>query len=175
MNNKKLLQVAFLIVLAGLALFALKKKPQLQAVITDFQSCEQAGGTIVDGEPVKCMAPNGQEFNEADHATDPDVVLAKPQYGELVKSPLTISGKARGSWFFEASMPVTLKDDSGKVLFNAPIHATEDWMTTDYVNFEGTFTFNPGSAQYGVLIIQKDNPSGDPSRDASVAIPVRFK
>src|SRR4051812_32842409 len=37
-----------------------------------------------------------------------------PKPNDLVKSPLTVTGKARGTWYFEASFPVRLEDANGK-------------------------------------------------------------
>ncbi len=127
----------------------------------------------MQSEPVQCTF-NGQTFTE-DTNPAPEVTFDTPQYGDLVSSPMKISGKARGTWFFEATMPAVLKDDQGNILTQGPMHADGDWQTTDFVNFSGTMTFDPGAAPYGVLIISKDNPSGDPANDSSVAIPVRFK
>ncbi len=42
-----------------------------------------------------------------------DVVVTSPAANALVQSPLTVSGKARGGWYFEASFPVRLLDDQG--------------------------------------------------------------
>jgi hypothetical protein len=165
-----------LLIAIGLVLWPRLKTPKQrqQVEVTDFASCQEAGGSIVDGEPVKCVAPDGREFLEAEHA-EPDVVLDSPKYGDLVKSPLGVTGKARGTWFFEASLPITLKDETGKVLVRQPVQAIGDWMTVDYVNFATTLAFDPGDAQYGVLVIEKDNPSGNPDLDSQFAIPVRFK
>lgn len=173
MDNKKFVQIVVLAVLAGLALFVIPRKQQL-ARITDFQSCEAAGGTLVDGEPVKCISPDGRTFEEAEHS-EPEVIVDQPEYGVLVTSPLHVSGKARGFWFFEANIPVTLKDQDGKILAQKGFMATDNWMTEDYVPFEGDLTFETPETDYGVLIINKDNPSGDPDKDASYAVPVRFK
>lgn len=174
--NNRYLQFAVLVILAAAALFFIprQKQPDPYANVTDFDSCEAAGGTIVDGEPVRCTLPDGRNFEEADH-NQPDVILETPPYGDLVTSPLLVKGKARGTWFFEANIPVTLKDETGKILVKLGFMATEDWMTVDYVDFAGILTFDPGEATYGVLIIEKDNPSGLPEFDASFAIPVRFK
>ncbi len=37
--------------------------------------------------------------------------LSSPRPGEVVTSPLTIRGEARGYWFFEASFPVEFVDE----------------------------------------------------------------
>ena len=170
MSNTRILQIGALVIVAAVALFLLKKP---DVVVTDFQSCEKAGGTIIDGEPVKCEI-NGTTFEEAQHA-EPEVVVEQPVYGALVTSPLSVKGKARGFWYFEANIPVTLKDQNGKILAQKGFMSTENWMTEDYVPFEGTLEFATPETDYGVLLIQKDNPSGDPRFDASVAVPVRFK
>ncbi len=177
MNSKRILQVVVLLLLIVVAVLLWPKlqRSDEQAVnVTDFGSCQLAGGTIVDGEPIKCVMPDGREFFEAEHA-QPDVVLDTPKYGDLIKSPLGITGKARGTWFFEANLPVTLKDEKGNVLVHQGIQAVGDWMTVEYVPFAGTIAFDPGDSTYGVLIIERDNPSGLPEFDASFAIPVRFK
>lgn len=172
--NYKYLQIAILIILAAIALFVIKRKPHTQVAITDFQSCQSAGGELIDGEPVRCVAPDGRIFEEADHE-EQEVMVDVPKYGDLVVSPLHVTGRARGFWFFEANIPVTLKDQNGNVLAQKGFHATSDWMTEDFVPFEGTLEFATPTTDYGVLIIQKDNPSGDPQFDAAYAIPVRFK
>jgi hypothetical protein len=171
----KYIQYAIIIILGAAVIYLIpKKQPEIDANITDFDSCEMAGGTLVDGEPVKCIAPDGREFEEEEH-TEEEVVLETPKPDEVVTSPLTVKGKARGTWFFEANIPVTLKDENGKVLAQKGFMATEDWMTTDYVDFEGTLEFDPGDATSGILFVEKDNPSGLPEFDGSYAIRVRFK
>ncbi|OGE73560.1 MAG: hypothetical protein A3I07_03910 [Candidatus Doudnabacteria bacterium RIFCSPLOWO2_02_FULL_42_9] len=118
--------------------------------------------------------PDGQVFEEEEHAQLP-VVLDYPLFGALVSSPMGVSGKALGSWFFEANIPVTLKDENGKVLAQQGFQAIGDWMVEGYVPFAGTLVFDPGDAEFGVLLIERDNPSGLPENDAAFAIPVRFK
>lgn len=171
----KYIQGAILIIIAVAVVLLLSlNRGEKPVEITDFQSCEQAGGSIVDGEPVRCVAPNGQSFEE-DEAPEPEVVIETPVYGALVTSPLIVKGKARGTWFFEANIPVTLKDQNGKVLAQKGFQAEGEWMTTDYVPFSGTLEFATPETDFGVLIINKDNPSGLPQFDSAFAIPVRFK
>lgn len=100
------------------------------------------------------------------------VIVATPQEGDTVTSPLVVSGKARGPWFFEASFPVRLLDALGNEIAIAPAQAEGEWMTEEHVPFAATLTFNVPAAQYGTLVFQKDNPSGDPARDEDVRIAV---
>lgn len=102
------------------------------------------------------------------------VHVAAPLPGSKVSSPLTVSGRARGNWYFEASFPVKLLDGNGNQIAIAPAQAQGDWMTTDYVPFSVTLTFTTPSTPTGTLILQKDNPSGESQFDDFVAIPVTF-
>jgi hypothetical protein len=104
------------------------------------------------------------------------IVLNQPTPGSRIASPLVVSGKARGTWFFEASFPVTLKNASGTIIAQAPAQAEGDWMTTEFVPFRVTLTFPAQpSGSRGTLILQKDNPSGLPEHDDSRQITVFFK
>lgn len=100
-----------------------------------------------------------------------------PETGNTVKSPLHIFGKARGSWFFEASFPVILKDMNGNIISTGIATADGDWMTTEFVDFTADLEFNipaETAISIGELILKKDNPSGLPENDDSISIPVRF-
>ncbi len=171
----KYVQGTILIAIAVAVVFLLSLNRGDQTIaVKDFQTCQEAGGSIVDGEPVTCVAPDGTVYEESEHM-EPEVVIDVPQYGALVTSPLKITGKAKGNWFFEANIPVTLKDQNGKVLAQKGFQADADWMTADYVPFSGTLEFTTPATDFGVLIINKDNPSGLPQFDAAFAVPVRFK
>jgi len=97
-----------------------------------------------------------------------------PLPGAKVGSPFTITGRARGNWYFEASFPVRLFDANGNELALKPAQAQGDWMTTEYVPFSVTLTFVKPTTPTGTLILQKDNPSGESQFDDSVSIPVIF-
>lgn len=103
-----------------------------------------------------------------------DVIVSTPMPNSVVTSPLMVKGKARGNWFFEASLPVVLIDENGNQVGVAPAQAMAEWMTTDFVEFETTFTFQADSER-GFLVIRKGNPSGLPENDAEVRMPVRFR
>lgn len=167
-------QILILAVVAIAIIFLIPKKQEPQVTATDFESCQAAGGSVTSGEQMTCTMPDGTTFEE-EVVPEPEVVIDTPTYGALVASPLTVSGKAKGFWFFEANIPVTLKDQDGKILAQKGFMTSSEWMTEDYVPFSGTLEFATPTTEFGVLIINKDNPSGDPERDASYAIPVRFK
>lgn len=106
----------------------------------------------------------------------PDLlVVTYPLTGTMVKSPLVITGRARGSWFFEASAPVRILDAHGKELGVVPAQTEGNWMTTDFVNFSAILSFKTPTTATGTLVFEKDNPSGLPQNDKKFEMIVRFK
>ncbi|MFH1111767.1 MAG: Gmad2 immunoglobulin-like domain-containing protein [Patescibacteria group bacterium] len=114
-----------------------------------------------------------KDSNQVGDVSDLIQVL-EPQVGELIQSPLLIEGKARGTWFFEASFPVKLLDDQGNGLAQGIAQAQSDWMTENFVPFTATLTFTKPATATGTLILQKDNPSGLPADDAQISVPILF-
>ncbi|MEK7194628.1 MAG: Gmad2 immunoglobulin-like domain-containing protein [Patescibacteria group bacterium] len=104
-----------------------------------------------------------------------DITVALPASGGLVSSPITLSGKALGSWYFEASAPVFVYDSNGKILGQSYITAQGDWMTTEFVPFTGTITFEKSDTKEGIVVFKNDNPSGDESRSKQYVVPVSFR
>lgn len=94
--------------------------------------------------------------------------------GQKIESPFTFTGEARGTWFFEASLPVTLHDADGRAIAQAPAQALTDWMTADFVPFGVTLSFAKPSTPTGELVIRADNPSGERANDKEFRIPVTF-
>jgi hypothetical protein len=104
------------------------------------------------------------------------IVVDSPYYSEKIVSPVALRGRARGTWFFEASFPIVLVDRDGKTIAQGVAVADADWMTEDFVPFHGTLEFEKSfSGGQGTMIFKKDNPSGDPVRDDVLEIPILFK
>lgn len=104
--------------------------------------------------------------------------------GDFIESPLTITGEARGYWYFEASFPVVLVNWDGLIIAQGIATAQDEWMTEDFVPFEVTLEFESPVfenaqgdhfSRRGALIFQKDNPSGLPEFDDALEIPIRFQ
>jgi len=95
--------------------------------------------------------------------------------GTVAQSPLTLSGVAPGPWYFEASFPVRVQDEEGNVLGVGIAQAQEDWMQEGPVPFKVTIEFEQPTTQTGLVVFQKDNPSGLPEFDAQETISVRFE
>jgi Immunoglobulin-like domain of bacterial spore germination len=108
------------------------------------------------------------------------ITITSPQPNEVIASGVTVTGEARGGWFFEAGFPVTLTNWDGLIIAKGLATAQGDWMTTDFVPYTATLTFTSpleAGAEHtkrGTLILQKDNPSGLPENDDALEIPIRF-
>ncbi len=108
--------------------------------------------------------------------TETPIVVNSPEKDSQISSPLTVTGQARGNWYFEASFPMILTDWDGRIIVQGQARAQSDWTTTDYVPFAGALTFDKSVyGTRGFLILKKDNPSGLPQNDASMEIPIYFK
>jgi hypothetical protein len=106
------------------------------------------------------------------------IVLDTPLPKATIASPLMISGKARGNWFFEASFPISLVNWDGLIIAEGYATAQGDWMTTEYVPFTATLTFTTPTntpSKRGWLILQKDNPSGEPKFDNALEVEIQYQ
>ncbi len=136
---------------------------------------------IIGGGNTSTTTPPTISSPVAPASLDDLISVSSPLPGAIVSSPLTVVGRARGNWFFEASAPIELRDASDTVIAQGHAQAQSDWMTTDYVPFTATLTFvmpnslsSTSSPQTGTLVLKNDNPSGNPASQKELDIPVRF-
>lgn len=175
---KKIIPV-ILLILIGLVFWRYKPTKQEPVVVTDissYEECVAAGNPILESFPPQCLA-GGELFvldvgNFVEKIDEVYVVNPSPQ--EPIPNHYTVSGTARGSWFFEASAPIIITDKEGNVLLNSYVTAIGDWMTTEMVPFEQVIDFDPKEATEGYFILKKDNPSGLPEHDDEVRYPIKF-
>lgn len=119
-----------------------------------------------------CAREEGLDYQQAQKA---DLIqVDNLPNGARIKSPLTVTGKARGTWFFEATFPVQLRDGNGKKIVETYAQAEGEWMTTEFVSWKTTLTYPTPSTPTGTVVFLKDNPSGERAFDDQLAIPVRF-
>lgn len=176
-----------LLLLIGGTLYWQTYKDRVQAV-SNFEECAAANYPVMESDPRRCATPDGRIFAEekkqpgetattTDNGIDAkkDLIQVNVQANQVVKSPFAIKGEARGTWYFEASFPVKLLDANGNILVQAPAQAQGEWMTTDFVPFEITLTFAKPATATGVLVLEKDNPSGLPQFADELRIPVKFQ
>ena len=181
MKNKPLLLIIAAVfgVLGIWYIFQNQNTPSSPApTISNFDECAQAGYPIAESYPASCRTPDGQVFtqNIGNELEKMDIIRVDfPRPNVLVTSPLRISGEARGTWYFEANFPITLVDANGQELSQGFAVAQTDWMSEDFVPFEGKLMFESPPTSTGTLILQKSNPSGLAEQEDQLEVPVRFK
>lgn len=128
-------------------------------------------------KPHTAQAPIPVSIDEISYvnASEDDIAVSSPYPSQTVSQNITVTGKARGPWYFEASFPLEVRDMEGNILGQGYTQAIGDWMTTEFVPFSGQVSLKGNLPQSGVLIIRNANPSGDSERDKSVEIPVQFE
>jgi hypothetical protein len=117
------------------------------------------------------LPPSSEATITYNNATADMITVELPFPGAVTGKTFTVIGKARGPWFFEASFPITVLDEKGMVLARGIAQAKSDWMTTDFVRFEAKIVVPESYIGKAVLVLQKDNPSGLPEKDASISFP----
>ena len=175
--------IGLLVVLVVIGAGYIVTRPSPAPPATTFEECVAAGNPVMESYPRQCNTKDGNHFVEdIGNTLDKSglIRLASPLPGAQISSPVTITGEARGIWYFEASFPVFLTDWDGKIVAQGIATAQSDWMTADFVPFVATLTFDTAdiSGQYsdkGTLILKKDNPSGLPEHDDALEIPVHLK
>ena len=103
--------------------------------------------------------------------------VTSPEVLANVTSPITVTGEARGTWFFEASFPISVVNWDGLIIGEGYAMADGEWMTEEFVPFTGVieYTLPPDSySTDGALIFKKDNPSGLSEYDDALEIPVKL-
>jgi len=163
MKKTKILIVIIVLVVAGLVIFWQFKNQEKISVV------------------------NSAENTENTSSKEDSIRLTSPQPNAVIKSPLVITGEARGSWFFEGQFPIELRIPSKPpqaIITSGVAYALSDWTTNDFVPFTATLTFkNPTTSfddvlnpeQSLILELKKDNPSGLPQNDDSIDISVTLK
>jgi len=162
--NRKIL-IAIGIIFAIIAIVVILRSPE------DSWIC-QNGQWVKHGNPSSPMPTSGCGTSQS--TQEPDIIVTSPQSNQIITSPLSIEGKAKGSWYFEAVAPVRLLDDKGNVLTSGQIQTQGDWMTSDYVPFKAELTFSYNATTSGTLLFHNDNPSGLPENDKEFNVSVQL-
>lgn len=154
----------------------------VEKTVTNFSECEAAGFPVMKTYPRQCQAKDMiyvEEIavtNEEEEKHKDLIVLDTIHAGSYISSPVTITGKARGNWFFEASFPISIVNWDGLIIGQGIAQAQGEWMTENFVPFEAKITFDKATYKNnGAIILQKDNPSGLPENDDALEIPIFFK
>lgn len=164
-----------ILLLVGWALYSTTRVPVNSIKVSSFDECVNAGFPIMESYPRKCKDSNGITFTETIkeqlsyvNATVDLIKINSPIPGDKVANNFTISGSARGTWYFEASFPVVITSANGTILFQGPAQAQSDWMTSDFVPFKIDIKLPASYVGPATITLKKDNPSGLSEKDASV-------
>ena len=109
------------------------------------------------------------------NASSAMIRIISPLPGAVVGVDFNVIGEARGNWYFEASFPIKLLDNNGKLLATAIAQAEGEWMTADFVPFKANFNLPIIYSGPATLILNKDNPSDMRQFDASISYVVILK
>lgn len=98
-----------------------------------------------------------------------------PYPNAVVGKSFSVLGEARGYWFFEGSFPVEVQDMSGNILALSPALSDGEWMTEEFVPFRADITLPEGYIGQALLVLRKDNPSGESNLDASASFVINVE
>jgi hypothetical protein len=163
MNKGSTLVIAvLLIVIALLTWLLIGKKVEAPTVTGESTTTENTNTTGATGGST---SPSAKPLHER-------VVVTSPKANESVPKKFTITGKAPGNWFFEASAPFMVLAEDGSKIAQGITTAQGEWMTTELVDFKAEVSINPAYSGSATLVLLKDNPSGLPENDDSLEIPI---
>jgi len=163
---KIIILIVFSLIICGVFLkFFILPKDEHIACTMEAKQCS-------DGSYVSRIAPDCK-FDLCPGEKE-GILISLPKPDEKIKSPLKIEGEASGSWFFEAQFNAVLLDADENKLGEAILTAKSDWMTEDYVQFEGELSFVQSSTSLGTLKFLNANPSGLIEHQKIFEVPVQF-
>ena len=102
--------------------------------------------------------------------------IISPKPNEFISSPLKIEGVVNGGGGigFEAQVGVVrLFDDKNNELALGLLIAKGEWMQVK-IDFETELNFIAPESGVGTLVFYNENPSGEPIRDKTFVLPVKF-
>lgn len=172
---KKTLIAALVIFVLGIGIVYISNRKSTTPV-TNYEECVEQNNIILESYPPQCRTGDGKSFTQdiGNELEKTDLItIENPRPNQRIKSPLNITGRARGQWFFEADAPAKLVDKNGNIIAEGHIQAQGEWMTSNFVIYEGKIIFETNERS-GKLIIEKANPSGLPENADSLEIPVKF-
>ncbi|MFA5360366.1 MAG: Gmad2 immunoglobulin-like domain-containing protein [Candidatus Paceibacterota bacterium] len=152
------------LILAGAGYYFLNKE---KAVVCTMDAKECPDGSFVGRVPPDC------EFSLCP-GEEQGILITSPTEEDEIFSPWRIMGRAKGPWYFEAQFTAELYDDNQNLLGTAVLTSRGDWMTEDFVPFEGELIFTKPETSSGMLRFLSANPSGLPQNQKVFEMKVQF-
>ncbi len=176
---KQILLVLLLIALVGAGYFGFSYYRSQEDLknISSYETCVEAGFPSLESYPPRCITDDGRSFTqEIGNILEyhEEFLLENPRPNQKIASPIRVSGQARGIWFFEGSFSGELFDRNNTSLGTVILQADGEWMTEEFVPFEGELSYTTPGTETGTLVIMNANPSGLPEHEKKINIPVMF-
>jgi hypothetical protein len=175
MKTAAILAIIAAVIIAVGAFMWYQQQVTTIATISSFEECAAAGYPILESYPEQCRTPDGQSFTRdvGNELEKTDLIrITSPRPGETVSGTITITGEARGTWFFEASFPIHLEDAQGNKVTTVVAQAQGEWMTENFVPFAATLQIPSTTTGPATLVLEKDNPSGLPEHAEELRVPI---
>jgi hypothetical protein len=144
----------------------------LGVVIFLYYQNQQLKNLLASYQPEKTPLPEASATPAA-NLTLP--TISSPSANMKIASPLEITGKVPAGWMNEGVFPIKLVDAKQNLIAQgqAKENVPGTWLSGNPVSFTATLTFKTTAAS-GFLILENDNPSGDPANSKSFELPVVF-
>lgn len=99
----------------------------------------------------------------------------EPKAGVRVVSPVLVRGIVPPGWMFEGVFPIKIVDSNKKLIVSgqAKEELPGSWQSGEPVYFTSTLSFTT-SAKWGFIVLENDNPSGNPASAETYAIEINF-
>lgn len=165
MNNQ--LRILLLVIIALLAVLIVRTAGQRGPVVSDPN--QSTGYTTNPTQTSTDEIPQKPIYN---NASDSLIVVDLPYPGAVVGKDFSVVGKARGTWYFEASFPIEVLDKNGETLVRGVAQAEGEWMTENFVEFKSDIKVPQSYIGPATLILRNDNPSGLAQNERSVSFPI---
>lgn len=150
--------------------------------VLSFEDCAAAGYPVMESYPRQCRTPDGRTYAEEIpaqatymNASADRIVVDLPFPGAVTGKQFSVTGKARGNWYFEASFPIEVRDASGTLIASGHAEAQSDWMTMEFVPFIADIQVPQTFIGPATLILKNDNASGLPEKDSSISFPITIE
>ncbi len=170
-NSITIISMAIFVLLSlGAVAFLYYQNQQLKSMLASYQTPTPTATPT--GTPTTTSSPNG---SASPSATLTKPIVTSPKPGTKVVSPLTITGTVPAGWMFEGVFPIKLVDAQKNTIVQgqAKEKTPGSWQSGNPVEFTATLIFTT-TEKNGFIILENDNPSGDPTKSKTFEVPVKF-
>jgi len=149
----------FVVFSLGVVVFLYYQNQQLKSMLASFQP-QETPTPVASASPI----PNLEI-----------PIVSSPSANMKIVSPLKVTGKVPPGWMNEGVFPIKLVDANQKLIVQgqAKENVPGTWLSGNSVSFTATLTFKTTAAS-GFLVLENDNPSGDPANSKTFEVPVSF-